>query len=152
METIRETICRKFKEALDGGGVKQIAVARRLGVAANTVQRWVNGDGVPSAENLKELSVMLGVPMEYFFDSSAPPSSAPQLDSKIDDLMAQLQAMKQPQSVALFDPELQALFDRAAAIPRERRKAMMEGMEECIEACENKLAREAQLTNIKKNA
>lgn len=149
MKNTREIVCKNFNRLLTASGFKQVEVAKSLCVSTATVQNWVKGKSSPTIENLDAIGALFKVDTAEFFQTSA----APQIDSKIDDLMAQLQAFKQPQqNIATLDPELQALFDRAAAIPRERRKAMMEGMEECIEACENKLAREAQLTNIKKNA
>lgn len=129
--------------------------AEHMGVDHSTVGRWCIGQTIPHLADIDKIAVALNTSADALFGRTNQQSQSE--SSRIDDLFRELNALKAQierpaQNVSSFDPELQALFDRAAAIPRERRKAMMEGIAESIEACEEKLAREAQATNIKKNA
>lgn len=38
------------------------AIGRAVGVTRTTIANWLNGDGLPSPENLRRLATLLGVP------------------------------------------------------------------------------------------
>ena len=45
----------------------QAEMAERLGVTQNTIFNWENGKSEPSASQLRNISSITGVPMEYIF-------------------------------------------------------------------------------------
>ena len=51
-------------------GLSQKDLAKKLGIAAQTVSRWERGSTVPSAENLLLLTQLLNIPSDYFLPAS----------------------------------------------------------------------------------
>ncbi len=49
-------------------GVTQDQLARELQVTRQTVSRWERGTALPSMDNLRRLSHLYGVPLDYFVD------------------------------------------------------------------------------------
>lgn len=49
-------------------GLTQIELARELNVTRQAVSRWEVGDAIPSTENLKRLSELYGVSLEYLLN------------------------------------------------------------------------------------
>jgi transcriptional regulator with XRE-family HTH domain len=50
-----------LKEIIKAKGIKQKFIAEKLGVSIVTVSNWVKCKSAPNEENLKKLSVLLGV-------------------------------------------------------------------------------------------
>lgn len=152
----KDTFGANLKRAIRGSSFGTYEkFAEFMQVDRTTVSRWCIGQNLPKQEIIEKIAGALGTSYDSLFAEEAMPSQPD--SSRIDELYREMQALKEQvnrpaQNITTLDPELQKLFERAAAIPRERRKAMMEGISDSIEACEEKLAREAQLANIKKNA
>ena len=51
-------------------GLSQVQLAETIHVTRQAVSRWEVGDAVPSIDNLKLLSELYGLPMEYFLNGS----------------------------------------------------------------------------------
>ena len=50
-------------------GLTQSAVAEKLDVSRQTISRWESGIALPSTDNLKSLSALYGVPIDYLLNS-----------------------------------------------------------------------------------
>lgn len=48
-------------------GLTQSAVAEKLDVSRQAISRWESGVALPSTDNLKSLSALYGVPVDYLF-------------------------------------------------------------------------------------
>lgn len=46
-------------------GLTQLAVAEKLDVSRQAISRWESGIALPSTDNLRSLSVLYGVPIDY---------------------------------------------------------------------------------------
>ena len=90
-------------------GLSQTAVAERLGVTFQQVQKYERGMNRISASRLHDLCEILGVPVEYFFDG---------LDAE----------MGIPDGPDLNDPELVALVNAYMGIPRQMTRARLSAM------------------------
>lgn len=45
----------------------QAGLAEKLGVSKNTVNNWENGKGEPSLSQLRKISELSGIPMDFIF-------------------------------------------------------------------------------------
>ena len=90
-------------------GLSQTAVAERLGVTFQQVQKYERGMNRISASRLHDLCEILGVPVEYFFDG---------LDAEIGE----------PDGPDLNDPELVELVNAYMGIPRQMTRARLSAM------------------------
>lgn len=52
-------------------GLTQLAVAEKLDVSRQAISRWESGITLPSTDNLKSLSALYGVPVDYLLNSDA---------------------------------------------------------------------------------
>lgn len=50
-------------------GLTQLAVAEKLDVSRQAISRWESGITLPSTDNLKSLSALYGVPVDYLLNS-----------------------------------------------------------------------------------
>lgn len=50
-------------------GLTQLAVAEKLNVSRQAISRWESGIALPSTDNLKSLSALYGVPVDYLLNS-----------------------------------------------------------------------------------
>lgn len=50
-------------------GLTQSAVAEKLDVSRQAISRWESGVALPSTDNLKSLSALYGVPVDYLLNS-----------------------------------------------------------------------------------
>lgn len=50
-------------------GLTQLAVAEKLDISRQAISRWESGVALPSTDNLKSLSVLYGVPVDYLLNS-----------------------------------------------------------------------------------
>lgn len=50
-------------------GLTQSAVAEKLDVSRQAISRWESGIALPSTDNLKSLSALYGVPVDYLLNS-----------------------------------------------------------------------------------
>lgn len=62
---IRKNFATNFASALKGSGMRQIDVARHLGVNANTIQGYLKGRTTPGVENLVKLGRVLRVSVSF---------------------------------------------------------------------------------------
>jgi len=90
-------------------GMSQTAVADRLGVTFQQVQKYERGMNRISASRLHDLCEILGVPVEYFFDG---------LDAEIGE----------PDGPDLNDPELIELVNAYMGVPRQMTRARLSAM------------------------
>ena len=90
-------------------GLSQTAVADRLGVTFQQVQKYERGMNRISASRLHDLCEILGVPVEYFFDG---------LDAE----------MGEPDGPDLNDPELVELVNAYMGIRRQMTRARLSAM------------------------
>ena len=90
-------------------GLSQTAVAERLGVTFQQVQKYERGMNRISASRLHDLCEILGVPVEYFFDG---------LDAEIGE----------QDGPDLNDPELVELVNAYMGISRQMTRARLSAM------------------------
>ena len=90
-------------------GLSQTAVAERLGVTFQQVQKYERGMNRISMSRLHDLCEILGVPVEYFFDG---------LDAEIGE----------QDGPDLNDPELVELVNAYMGIPRQMTRARLSAM------------------------
>ena len=90
-------------------GLTQTAVAERLGVTFQQVQKYERGMNRISASRLHDLCEILGVPVEYFFDG---------LDAEIGE----------PDGPDLNDPDLVELVNAYMGISRQMTRARLSAM------------------------
>lgn len=51
-------------------GLTQLAVAEKLDVSRQAISRWESGIALPSTDNLKSLSALYGVPVDYLLNDT----------------------------------------------------------------------------------
>jgi len=112
-EHVADRINDLRKHYNNGEGVSQDALARQLGVAANTVSRWETGVYRPSLEDLEKLSRFFGVSVISFFPSE-------EIDSDDNSLSALLRAARQLQPEDLEELIKYAEFRRARRLYKGR--------------------------------
>ena len=69
-ESIGDYVARRIRELRNGygnTGLSQEALAKKLGVATNTISRWETGTYEPTLDDLERLSRELGVSILEFF-------------------------------------------------------------------------------------
>lgn len=72
METKRQekmTFGEKLRAARKSAGLTQEQLSERLLVSRQAITKWESDKGLPDIENLKRLSALLGVSIDYLFDS-----------------------------------------------------------------------------------
>lgn len=62
-------------------GLSQVQLAETIHVTRQAVSRWEVGDAVPSIDNLKRLSELYGLPMEYFLKDSMEEPERPEVSA-----------------------------------------------------------------------
>ena len=62
------TLADKLKEARKNAGLSQTELAEKLCVSRQAVTKWETGKGIPDVENLKVLSQVLDVSIDYLLD------------------------------------------------------------------------------------
>lgn len=144
---VQERLAANVKALRKQKGLSQSELAEASGTSLFSIQAVESGRRWPSTSTLSGIASALGAEEDHLFAAEKEPVGA-----KIDDLMAQLQSMKQPQSVALFDPELQALFERSTKISPKYRKFLLDQIKMNLEIAEQKTARDAASEEEKKKA
>lgn len=64
------TFGEKLRAARKNAGLTQEQLAQRLLVSRQAITKWESDKGLPDIENLKQLSELLGVSIDYLFNSS----------------------------------------------------------------------------------
>ncbi|WP_318419462.1 helix-turn-helix domain-containing protein [Photobacterium leiognathi] len=64
-------LAKKICDAINNSSYSKSEIARRLNVSRPTVQAWTT-KGTISMDNLKRLSFLLGIPINYFLTSELP--------------------------------------------------------------------------------
>ncbi|MFT8311769.1 MAG: helix-turn-helix transcriptional regulator [Sporolactobacillus sp.] len=62
------TLGEKIKEARAAGGLTQEELASKLMVSRQAVTKWETDKGIPDVENLKLISNLLGISVDYLLD------------------------------------------------------------------------------------
>lgn len=63
------TLGEKLKEARKQSGLSQEQLAEKLGISRSAVAKWETNGGMPDIDNLKILSQLLGVSIDYLVDN-----------------------------------------------------------------------------------
>lgn len=63
------TLGEKLKEARKQAGLSQEQLSEKLGISRSAVAKWETDKGIPDIENLKALSGLLGVSIDYLVDN-----------------------------------------------------------------------------------
>lgn len=110
MEYIGEQI-RNLRASYGGKGLSQEALAKELGVGANTISRWETATYRPTIEDLERLARFFGVTILTFF----PPEEAPANDQ----LTALLRTAKQLSPEDLEELSKYAEFRKARSFQKQ---------------------------------
>lgn len=62
------TLGEKIKEARKQAGLSQEQLSEKLGVSRSAVAKWETDNGIPDVDNLKVLSKLLTVSVDYLLD------------------------------------------------------------------------------------
>lgn len=63
------TIGEKIKEARKSAGLTQEQIAEKLMVSRQAITKWESDKGIPDVENLKAISTLLNVSIDYLLDN-----------------------------------------------------------------------------------
>ena len=108
-ERVDNHVGSMFRTRRQDLGLSQTAVAERLGLTFQQVQKYERGMNRISASRLHDLCEILGVPVEYFFDG---------LDAEIGE----------PDGPDLNDPDLVELVNAYMGISRQMTRARLSAM------------------------
>lgn len=61
----------RLKQYLEENSISQTEIAREVGVKQPTVWEWINGESLPSAENLQKLSRVTGLTIDALLSHAA---------------------------------------------------------------------------------
>ncbi|EAQ6132269.1 helix-turn-helix domain-containing protein [Salmonella enterica] len=121
--TTLEITTYRIKLVLEKTGLKQAELARRIGVAQQSVQKWVHGITSPSTANLDKLSEVTGFPPYWFM---LPPSEEEQV--VVPDTMR-------------IGPRQRELLQTFGAFPEEDQEQMLKDMKDKKESMDRTVAR-----------
>lgn len=121
--TTLEITTYRIKLVLEKTGLKQAELARRIGVAQQSVQKWVHGITSPSMANLDKLSEVTGFPPYWFM---LPPSEDEQI--VVPDTMK-------------ISPKQRELLQTFGAFPEEEQGQMLQEMKDKKELMERTIER-----------
>ena len=62
------TLGEKLKEARKQAGLSQEQLSEKLGVSRSAVAKWETDNGIPDVDNLKVISRLLNVSIDYLLD------------------------------------------------------------------------------------
>jgi len=62
------TLADKLKEARKNAGLTQVELAEKLCVSRQAITKWESGKGIPDVENLKMISKVLNVSIDFLLD------------------------------------------------------------------------------------
>lgn len=62
------TLADKLKEARKNAGLTQVDLAEKLCVSRQAITKWESGKGIPDVENLKMISKVLNVSIDFLLD------------------------------------------------------------------------------------
>lgn len=68
-EQRKMTFGERLREARKSAGLTQEQLAQKLLVSRQAITKWESDRGMPDIENLKQLSALLGVSVDYLLDS-----------------------------------------------------------------------------------
>lgn len=60
----------KLKIALLQSGLNQVSLAKKLGIQAGSVSKWMTGENNPKISTLEKIAAATGKSVNYFFDNS----------------------------------------------------------------------------------
>ncbi|EEZ8624398.1 helix-turn-helix domain-containing protein [Escherichia coli] len=121
--TTLEITTYRIKLVLEKTGLKQAELARRIGVAQQSVQKWVHGITSPSTANLDKLSEVTGFPPYWFM---LPPNDEEQV--VVPDTMK-------------IGPRQRELLQTFGAFPEEDQEQMLKDMKDKKESMDRTVAR-----------
>ncbi len=121
--TTLEITTYRIKLALKVTGWSQAELARRIGVAQQTIQKWVHGMTSPTTANLDKLAEVSGFPPYWFM---LPPDEGDQV--------------KTPEETKI-GPMERELLQTFNAFPKEDKEQMLKEMKEKKETMDKTVAR-----------
>lgn len=62
------TLADKLKEARKNAGLTQTELAEKLSVSRQAITKWESGKGIPDIENLRTISKVLEVSIDFLLD------------------------------------------------------------------------------------
>lgn len=62
------TLADKLKEARKNAGLTQTELAEKLSVSRQAITKWESGKGIPDIENLRTISKVLEVNIDFLLD------------------------------------------------------------------------------------
>ncbi len=62
------TLAEKLKEARKNAGLTQVELAEKLCVSRQAITKWESGKGIPDVDNLKMISKVLNVSIDFLLD------------------------------------------------------------------------------------
>ena len=92
-QSIRDYVASRIRElrnSYGNTGISQEALAKKLGVATNTISRWETGTYEPTLNDLEQLSRELGVSILEFFPKAGRQEDK---DKKVDALLRTAQGL-----------------------------------------------------------
>jgi len=87
-------LARRLRLALRSARISQRECCRRIDISPTTMQYWLSGKKEPGAVLLYELSRVLGVDMNYFFDIKASSEHYAQIEKILPELQRVLNKIK----------------------------------------------------------
>ena len=69
-EDSKMNLGEKIKECRKQAGFSQEQLAERLNVSRQAITKWETDAGLPDTENLKELSRIFGISIDYLLDNN----------------------------------------------------------------------------------
>lgn len=79
-ETLSEIFMKKFNKLLDEHpDIKQVDVAKAIGVSSATISEWRKGRKSPRIEKVRLVATYFGVDVDYFFTNTKVPEYSPDM-------------------------------------------------------------------------
>lgn len=120
---VLEISALRIKMLLLAKGWSQAELARRIGIAQQSVQRWVCGISSPTAANLDKLSDVTGFPQYWFF------------------LPLNEENKDRAQGILKITPTQKELLQTFEAFPEEEQQQMLKDMKEKKETMDRIVAK-----------
>lgn len=80
---IRKGFAPRLLRLIETRGLKQITIARAVGVGSATISKWCLGSGEPGLDNLVRLADFLEVSLDFLLRGVAQPASLEDLSRRV---------------------------------------------------------------------
>ncbi len=98
------TLGQKLKEIRKRFGLSQESLAEIMNVSRQAITKWENDNGIPDISNLKELSNVFGISIDYLLDDN---NSLPKLSMKIE-----LDKNKYKNKISMYEEVLKEYYPK----------------------------------------